>query len=936
MNGPLQKWERGVTQYDREYFIKQFEGLPPKAQAILALRAAMRVLPVLADRAGGYANPFGYWKADERGRNALDIIRCYQAPAFVNSLTKADSDARTAAHAAADTAFFAADAVGCADGAATAASQASASARAACYAVSARVSAHVVDADPARAAAYACAAEFRIVAGDGGEPFLRRAAKRLVAARVAAAVLADIQQIKSSKETPHNRLLALLSSPLWQNAVPPKFEALLQKLSSDLRSLDAGFEVWIDWYQDRLDGRLFNWDIERQWALLSKEQLSQSPAEINAYLKALRDGTLTQQLKRVRAIFIGHGEVGKTSLINVLHGKKAEPRDRTTKGVSIKDATIEKDAGVFTRVMDYKKDDLTVHFWDFGGQVMAHATHQFFLRSKCLYVIVLAGRSEINSNEEAEYWLEHVRAFGDGAPVLLVGNKADVFPVNLDLRRLKDKYPNIVDFYSLSCAKAKGAFKRQFEIFRERFGANLKALGEQAERFSPAQFEVLKTIEENAAKDDFLKEAGFDEICRANGIAMEGPGGRDGLLDIFDKLGIVMHFKMLPFLTEYVLNPRWLTYGVYTIMYSDEAKEKRGRLSGADLVAILKKANPSIANGHPPCYPPDRCRIIADAMIAFQVAYPLGDGAMVIPALLASDQPDHDFEDVDALAFRFDFGGFLPRHVLPALIVEYFRDIAKVKGAEIVWQNGVLLRPKRLEAEAFVRADYHTRTIDFLIKGGDGPLYLCMLRDSVLSTLETMPKLPYEEKVELRPDMRADAAAPSGDASVWMSYGSILGAQRRKRVTIDGPDGKEYALDRVLAAAPVRPELQSADVFLSYSSKDGAKIKKLDGELTKKRFSVWFDRGLIAGQPYRDVLQKRIETVKAVVVLWTENSVGSKWVRAEADLADKHGKLICLRDPRLRPEQIPMPYAANDHIIPVGDMPGLIAALDLKGAKPRI
>ena len=36
---------------------------------------------------------------------------------------------------------------------------------------------------------------------------------------------------------------------------------------------------------------------------------------------------------------------------------------------------------------------------------------------------------------------------------------------------------------------------------------------------------------------------------------MEGPGGRDGLLDIFDKLGVVMHFAKLPFLTDYVLEP---------------------------------------------------------------------------------------------------------------------------------------------------------------------------------------------------------------------------------------------------------------------------------------------------------------------------------------------------------------------------------------------
>ena len=332
----------------------------------------------------------------------------------------------------------------------------------------------------------------------------------------------------------------------------------------------------------------------------------------------------------------------------------------------------------------------------------------------------------------------------------------------------------------------------------------------------------------------------------------------------------------------------------------------------------------------------DRCRIIADAMIAFRVAYRLGVDGLVIPALLSPDQPEHDFLPEDALAFRFDFGGFLPRHVLPALIVEYFLDIAKVKGGEVVWQNGVLLRPKRLEAEALVRADYHTRSIDFLIKGGDGPLYLGIMRDSVLATLETMPLLPYEEKVELRPDMRADATDLSGENSAWMSYGSILGAQKRKRVTIDGPDGKEYVLDRVLSATPVKPELRQADVFLSYSSKDGAEIEKLDSELEGRHFSVWYDRGLIAGQQYRNVLQQRIETVKAVVVLWTENSIGSKWVRYEADLADKHSKLICLRDPNLDPSRIPPPFAANDHIIAFGDMPGLIAALALKGATPRI
>ena len=437
-----------------------------------------------------------------------------------------------------------------------------------------------------------------------------------------------------------------------------------------------------------------------------------------------------------------------------------------------------------------------------------HATHQFFLRSKCLYVIVLAGRAgrEHNPNEEAEYWLQHVRAFGDSAPVLLVGNKADVMPVNLDLRTLTGKYPNIAGFYPLSCTQAKCAFKAEFALFYKKFGAQLKALGEAAERFSPDEFTVLKAIESKAAKKDFLSQAGFNKLCAANGIAMEGPSGRDRLLDIFDKLGIVMHFAGLPFLTDYVLNPRWLTYGVYTIMYSNEAKAAKGRLSEASLVAILKKANPSIPAGRRLRYPPDRCGLIADAMIAFRIAYRLRTGELVIPALLPLEQPGHDFSPDGALSFRFDFGGFLPRNVLSSLIVEHFQDITN--GREIVWQNGVLLRPRpgRHDAEALVRADYHARRLGFSVKGSDAPVYLGMLRESVRATLETMPQLPFEEKVELRPDMRVEAIGPAQtDDSDWIDYGIIQTAQRLGHATVVGREGV-YDMRRVLAAMPVRPD----------------------------------------------------------------------------------------------------------------------------------
>src|SRR5262245_47291287 len=58
-------------------------------------------------------------------------------------------------------------------------------------------------------------------------------------------------------------------------------------------------------------------------------------------------------------------------------------------------------------------------------------------------------------------------------------------------------------------------------------------------------------------------------------------------------------------------------------------------------------------------YPPERCRTVVDAMVAFRIAYRLThdpDG-LVIPALLEPNQLEHDFDPTGALMFGFDFQG---------------------------------------------------------------------------------------------------------------------------------------------------------------------------------------------------------------------------------------------------------------------------------------
>jgi internalin A len=42
---------------------------------------------------------------------------------------------------------------------------------------------------------------------------------------------------------------------------------------------------------------------------------------------------------------------------------------------------------------DCKKGPVTAHVWDFAGQVMTHALHQFFFSVRCVYVLVLTGHT---------------------------------------------------------------------------------------------------------------------------------------------------------------------------------------------------------------------------------------------------------------------------------------------------------------------------------------------------------------------------------------------------------------------------------------------------------------------------------------------------------------------------------------------------------------
>jgi pSer/pThr/pTyr-binding forkhead associated (FHA) protein len=86
--------------------------------------------------------------------------------------------------------------------------------------------------------------------------------------------------------------------------------------------------------------------------------------------------------------------------------------------------------------------------------------------------------------------------------------------------------------------------------------------------------------------------------------------------------------------------------------------------------------------------------------------------------------------------------------------------------------------------------------------------------------------------------------------------------------------------------------LTALDVFISYSREDRAHARRFAERFTEEGLAVWWDAALHSGETFDEVIETALKTAKAVVVLWSPRSVASRWVRAEATLADRQNKLV--------------------------------------------
>jgi hypothetical protein len=83
-----------------------------------------------------------------------------------------------------------------------------------------------------------------------------------------------------------------------------------------------------------------------------------------------------------------------------------------------------------------------------------------------------------------------------------------------------------------------------------------------------------------------------------------------------------------------------------------------------------------------------------------------------------------------------------------------------------------------------------------------------------------------------------------------------------------------------------------ADLFISYARSDRPRAEQLAHALERAGWSVWWDREIPPGRSFDEVIEEALSLARCVIVLWSEASVRSEWVKTEAAEAAQRRILV--------------------------------------------
>jgi len=573
--------------------------------------------------------------------------------------------------------------------------------------------------------------------------------------------------------------------------------------------------------------------------------------EILRYYFRTRSGK--HPLNQAKLILVGRGGVGKTSLINRLVHLRFDRHEMKTEGINVTEWPLFLNGNEYVRL----------NIWDFGGQEIMHATHQFFLTQRSLYLLVLNGR-EGGEDADADYWLKLIESFGSESPVIVVLNKINEHPFDLNRRALQQKYPAIREFIKTDCADRTGLVDLRRAIERE-----TDRLEHLRDAFPASWF----TIKDRLARmeKNYLTFDQYREVCTEEDETDRS--AQESLAFYLHHLGIVLNFKDDPRLQDtHVLNPHWVTRGIYKVLNAERLERQKGEIGLKELSAILDETD----------YPRSMYSFIFDLMKKFELcfSFPEDDTRYLIPELLDKQEPEEtaEFSPAECLNFEYHYP-VLPEGLLPRFIV---RTSSLSEGLKR-WRTGVILRFE--DCHALVKGDLQDKKVFIHVKGPaeSRRRLLAIIRSDFERIHRDIRKLEPQEMVPL-PEHHEETISyqdllvleKEGEKEIKLVAGGQVVKQDVQQllngVDLEGARRVEREFD--LRGEAVR-------LFLSYSHKDESLRNELETHLKlmlrQRLIETWHDRLIDAGDEWKDKIDDNLERAEIILLLVSADFIASDY-----------------------------------------------------------
>lgn len=606
-----------------------------------------------------------------------------------------------------------------------------------------------------------------------------------------------------------------------------------------------------------------------------------------------RDEVGIDYLSEAKLIILGEGGAGKSTLLRKILDPTAQvdPQEMSTEGIDVarwQFPTTIRPRSADGAPLQALQRDFQVNIWDFGGQEIYHATHQFFLTRRSVYLLVCDDRNE---DTDFHYWLQAVEALSDGSPLLIVQNEKQDRSRDIGLADLRARFPNLRGAWSTNLATNRGLQPVVDAIRRELEG--LPHVGTAL----PATWKRVREALEQDTRDHIGLDA-YLALCEQHGFTRRED--KLQLSQYLHDLGICLHFQDDPLLKHtVVLKPTWGTDAVYRVLDDPQVKAARGRFQRADLARIWCETR----------YQGMQDELLR-LMAKFQLCYALDEAGTrwMAPQLLSADRPAHDWPAQGSLVVRWQYD-FMPKGLLTRFTVTQHHLIADDAP---LWRSGVVLSRDGTQAE--VVEDYPRRRIVARVHGADARGLLAIVDDQVQRLNQIFPRLKVQRwlpcpcsECRVKPEAEAFALdkltkmALRGQDIQCHESGEMVSAADLLRDVLPSALTRAQVLDTDLLFAATgraaRPGLPAdermpptealaaspPEVLVSYASGPASNmvVEALDKALREAGIRLLRDRQDVRYKDSIGQFMQRIATSRCVVVVLSKKYFESEYCMTE-------------------------------------------------------